>query len=140
MGIAGYLAFRDTTDGDILNNFSYKNDFINVARFLLALTMVFIYPMESYVCRHVIFEIFFADAPKGSWRLELAKSSRKYLLPGLSLLLWIIAVSIGANISETGVILELTGAIGASLLAYVFPCLIHLRAHGFYKLRELSKS
>ena len=49
LSITGYLNFQSDTKGDILNNYSYKNTAINIARALLAMTMVFTYPMEN-VC------------------------------------------------------------------------------------------
>merc|ERR1719419_1187611 len=52
MAVGGYCSFQSKVDGDILNNFSSNNTFANIARILLAMTMVFTYPMESYVARH----------------------------------------------------------------------------------------
>ena len=49
LSITGYLSFLSDTKGDVLNNYSYENTLINVARALLAMTMVFTYPMEN-VC------------------------------------------------------------------------------------------
>jgi solute carrier family 38 (sodium-coupled neutral amino acid transporter), member 11 len=49
LGIPGYLAFLDQTDGDILNNFSTDSLVANAGRALLAITMFLTYPMESFV-------------------------------------------------------------------------------------------
>ncbi|KAL7533600.1 hypothetical protein ACHAXR_008576 [Thalassiosira sp. AJA248-18] len=50
LGICGYLGFLGTTQGDVLNNSMEANS----ARVLLAFTMFFTYPMESFVARHVL--------------------------------------------------------------------------------------
>jgi sodium-coupled neutral amino acid transporter 11 len=57
LGIFGYLAFKDKTNGDILTNFSSDNSLINFARFLLALCMTFVFPMECYVSRHCLLSL-----------------------------------------------------------------------------------
>ena len=49
LAIAGFFHFQTQTEGDILNNFAWDNTPINFARALLALTMVFTFPMEN-VC------------------------------------------------------------------------------------------
>ena len=71
LGLAGYLNFGAQTEGDILNNFSESggcpssrnlfflsnctiDSLMLGARVLLALTMVFTYPMELFVCRHAL--------------------------------------------------------------------------------------
>merc|ERR1712173_116069 len=56
----------------------------------------------------------------------------------LTLMLWGIAVGIGSSITDLGVVLDFTGALAASLIAYVFPPLIYLRVRGFKNLRKLS--
>jgi hypothetical protein len=57
---AGYLGFLDDTQCDVLNNFDAGSRAANGARALLAITMLFTYPMEAFVVRHVISSIFFA--------------------------------------------------------------------------------
>jgi amino acid permease len=56
--IVGYLSFLEYTEGDLLNNFTKSNKAVNVARILLAITMLFTYPMECFVTRHCISSIF----------------------------------------------------------------------------------
>lgn len=54
LGICGYLGFLNTTQGDVLNSFPLDSIQANAARILLAFTMFFTYPMESFVARHVL--------------------------------------------------------------------------------------
>eukprot|EP01041_Mallomonas_annulata_P008012 gene8012-16410_t len=56
-GLAGYLSFGSYSVGDILNNFPQKDRDVTVARALLAITMLFTYPMESFVARHCLMNI-----------------------------------------------------------------------------------
>eukprot|EP00584_Thalassiosira_punctigera_P002351 CAMPEP_0172537278 /NCGR_PEP_ID=MMETSP1067-20121228/8899_1 /TAXON_ID=265564 ORGANISM="Thalassiosira punctigera, Strain Tpunct2005C2" /NCGR_SAMPLE_ID=MMETSP1067 /ASSEMBLY_ACC=CAM_ASM_000444 /LENGTH=646 /DNA_ID=CAMNT_0013322547 /DNA_START=11 /DNA_END=1951 /DNA_ORIENTATION=+ len=54
LGVCGYLGFLGVTQGDVLNNFPLDSIQANAARVLLAFTMFFTYPMESFVARHVL--------------------------------------------------------------------------------------
>mmetsp|Transcript_17756 Transcript_17756/g.26400 ORF Transcript_17756/g.26400 Transcript_17756/m.26400 type:complete len:638 (+) Transcript_17756:154-2067(+) len=54
LGIFGYLGFLGETQGDVLNNFPMGTMQADGARILLAFTMFFTYPMESFVARHVL--------------------------------------------------------------------------------------
>jgi len=54
LGVCGYLGFTNSTQGDVLNNFPADSLMANAARVLLAVTMFFTYPMESFVARHVL--------------------------------------------------------------------------------------
>lgn len=54
LGLAGYLSFGSNVQGDILNNFSTDDRLMIGARLLLALTMIFTYPMEMVVARHTV--------------------------------------------------------------------------------------
>ena len=61
MALVGYLNFFDAVSGDVLNTFTDTDPAANAARALLAVTMVFTFPMESFVLRKAVFELFFAD-------------------------------------------------------------------------------
>ena len=58
IGIVEYLGFMEETQGNVLNNFSSASIQANVSRGLLAITMFFTYPMESFMVRHVIVDLF----------------------------------------------------------------------------------
>ena len=57
LGVAGYLAFMETTQGDILNNFPPTGAAVNTGRALLAVTMILTYPMECFVTRHCVLSV-----------------------------------------------------------------------------------
>jgi len=58
MGIVEYLGFIEETQGNVLSNFPSASIQANVSRGLLAITMFFTYPMESFMVRHVIVDLF----------------------------------------------------------------------------------
>ena len=59
-GIAGYTGYLDTTRGNILNNMQVDSWTANLARGMLGVTMLFVYPLESFVLRHVLVVLLFA--------------------------------------------------------------------------------
>merc|ERR1712019_196464 len=95
--------------------------------------MVFTYPMESYVARHCIFQVFFVRLGR---QTGLGKINKDLALYGIGFLLWVICVTIGCTMEELGIVLDLTGTFGASVLCFIFPCLIHLRIEGFHFIKD----
>jgi len=57
-GVGGFIGFRESTQGNILNSLDESVP-AKVARGLLGTTMLFVFPMESFVARHVLVVLFF---------------------------------------------------------------------------------
>jgi sodium-coupled neutral amino acid transporter 11 len=110
LGMAGWLAFRNGTQANLLNNFAEDDDVVNGARALLAVTMMFTFPMEQFVARQSLHTMV--------WEGKEFTNTRHY---ALSLLLWGSATLIAIVTSDLGVVLELTGSIGSSMLGYILP-------------------
>ncbi|KAJ2808332.1 hypothetical protein H4R20_000915 [Coemansia guatemalensis] len=117
IAIVGYIYFRDKTQGNILNNFPQDNLLINIARFLFALNMIATFPMETLVAREVIDQLFFRDREF---------SMRRHVL--ITTALCAGSLIIGETVCNLGVLLELTGGLSASFLAFILPpaCYIQL--------------
>ena len=122
LSLAGYLAFRDNVESDILNNFSNNNHLINIARILLAITMVFTFPIEQFVARHCVLELLEANA-----LIKSSKSTQAHYI--ITFMLWGTALAIGASFDNVGFVLELDGAFAASVLAFIMPGFIVLKAN-----------
>ncbi len=57
--LGGYVTFLDETQGDLLNNYCWRDDLMNACRFLFAVTIMLTYPIECFVCREVVENILF---------------------------------------------------------------------------------
>mmetsp|Transcript_22804 Transcript_22804/g.44822 ORF Transcript_22804/g.44822 Transcript_22804/m.44822 type:complete len:519 (-) Transcript_22804:269-1825(-) len=125
LSLAGYVTFFEQTEPNILNNFPCNDVTSNVARFLLAITMVFTYPMENFVARHSLFALFNGYSPT----LHGNRRMSNYWHFGLTIALWVITTIIGLSVTDLGVILELTGALSASMLAFILPSMCHFKVH-----------
>ncbi|CAM9692470.1 unnamed protein product [Choristocarpus tenellus] len=112
LALAGYLSFVNLTEGDILNNFSTTHRSASAARGFLAVSMVFTYPMEMYVARHMldsaIFQTFLGMGP--------ITNARHY---GISLGIWGTTVLLASLTDDLGILLEIFGAFSASV-RYIF--------------------
>lgn len=54
----------------------------------------------------------------------------------LTILLWIIALSIGASVDDLGIVLEIVGVVCGALLGFVFPSLVIMRVKTFRNLKN----
>ena len=160
LGICGYLGFLGYTQGDVLNNFALDSMQANAARILLAFTMFFTYPMESFVARHVLIMLVHngdMDA-RGGFTLEnesrveeeeLADDDATVnttvttgsIIEGGGVLCmnrrqtWTVMVYLSTLLpalifSDIGPVLSLTGAIGGSCISYIGPGLLYLGVNG----------
>mmetsp|Transcript_29577 Transcript_29577/g.33767 ORF Transcript_29577/g.33767 Transcript_29577/m.33767 type:complete len:634 (+) Transcript_29577:130-2031(+) len=128
-GVAGYLGFAEDTKGNILNNLEDDDIIANVARGMLGLTMLFVYPMESFVTRHVCVVTFFVGrrAHEGEDATILNRSDRRITL---TVALYFLALIPAIMFENLGNVLSLTGAVGGSCLCYIGPGLLYMGIHG----------
>jgi sodium-coupled neutral amino acid transporter 11 len=137
LGIFGFLGYLEETEGDILNNFERGSPAVNGARALLAITMFFTYPMESFVARHVVVQLFYNGSldnasvgPNGEQVPEqkfLGLLGRRELI---TLGLYVMALAPALIVDDLGPVLSLTGSLGASCIAYIAPGLAYLGVNG----------
>lgn len=127
-GVGGFIGFQDKAEGNILNSLD-NTLFPTVARALLGTTMLFVYPMESFVARHACVVLFFQgrSAHEGDDTSVLNRRDRRVTL---TFLLYLIAVVPACIFRNVGVVLAASGAIGASSLAYIGPGAVYLGVHG----------
>lgn len=128
-GTFGFLGYRNKTEGNILQNLDADSISANIARALLGTTMLFVYPLESFVTRHVCVVLLFTGrlAHEGEDSHILSRRDRRI---GLTTALYILAVVPASLFKDLGNVLALTGAIGGSCLAYLGPGAAYLGVHG----------
>jgi len=128
LGLAGFLVFTDKTQGNILNNFSLDDTLINVARFCFGLNMFTTLPLELFVCREVIEQYFFEHEPFDHHRHIIITTVILFASMILSLIT-----------CDLGVMLEITGGVSATALAYIFPALCFIKLSKDTPWRARSK-
>ena len=127
-GVGGFIGYRESAQGNILNSLDESVP-AKVARGLLGTTMLFVYPMESFVARHVLVVLFFKgrSAHEGDDTSVLNRRDRRITL---TMVLYLIAVIPAALFENLGSVLASTGAVGGSCLSYIGPGAIYLGIHG----------
>jgi solute carrier family 38 (sodium-coupled neutral amino acid transporter), member 11 len=128
-GVMGYLGYREGTEGNILESLDKDSITANIARGMLGTSMLFVYPLESFVARHVCVVLLFAGrvAHEGDDSHILARRDRRYYL---TTALYILAVVPATLADDLGPVLALTGAVAGSSLSYIGPGAVYLGVHG----------
>ncbi|EJD03370.1 amino acid transporter [Fomitiporia mediterranea MF3/22] len=116
LAISAFLVFTDKTQGNILNNFSPSDTLINVARFCFGLNMFTTLPLELFVCREVVEQFFFPHE---------AFNPQRHLLFTTSIIFSSMFISLIT--CDLGVMLEITGGISATVLAFIFPAACYVK-------------
>ena len=115
MSIAGYWSFEDKTLSNILNNFPQTDLVVNIARFCFGLNMFTTLPLECFVCREVLETYFF----------EGEYERKRHIILTTSLVVSSMMVSLLT--CDLGIVLELTGGLSATALAFFFPSVCYLK-------------
>jgi sodium-coupled neutral amino acid transporter 11 len=138
-GLFGYLGYYDQTQGNILRNLP-NNFSSNLARAMLGTTMLFVYPMESFVARHVCVSLFFKGrrAHEGNADADILQRFDRRV--GLTMALYLATVIPASLAEDLGNVLALTGAIGGSSLCYLGPGAVYLGIHGERFLQLVDES
>lgn len=136
-GIAGYIGYRDNTVGNILLNLDPESMLTKVAKLSVGISMLFVYPLDSFVSRHVLVVLFFQgrSAHEGDDAAILNRNDRRYIL---TLSLFAVAVIPAALCENLGTVLAITGAVGGSCLSYIGPGILYLGVHGDEFIRQVS--
>lgn len=138
-GTLGYVGYRDETDGNILNNFG-EGWTATLARALMGTAMLFVYPLESFVARHVCIAVLFSGRRAHDGDSDASILNRRDRRIGLTVLLYLLAVLPAAFVRDMGSVLAITGAVGGSCLSYIGPGLVFLGVHGGRFLDLISQS
>lgn len=115
MSLAGYWTFTDKTLGNVLNNFPPDDWMVNVARFCFGMNMLTTWPLELFVAREVIETYFF----QGEF------NQNRHLIFTSALTVASLVVSLA--VTDLGVVLEVTGGLSATALAFIFPSICYLK-------------
>ncbi|KAK0613856.1 transmembrane amino acid transporter protein-domain-containing protein [Immersiella caudata] len=116
VALAGFLTFGDKTMGNVLNNLPSDNTMVNVARLCFGLNMLTTLPLEAFVCREVMLNYYFPNAP---FNMNL------HLIFTTSLV--VSAMTLSLLTCDLGNVFELVGATSASAMAYILPPLCYIK-------------
>lgn len=140
IGSFGYVGFLEETKGNILINFPlpYEVDILkdiiaargaNVGRALLCGTMFCVYPLESFVARHVLMTNMFQgrDAHEGDDHSVLDRLDRRV---ATTVALYVSVLIPALHCDDVGIVLAWTGTVAATTLGYIGPGILFIGVHG----------
>ncbi|XP_030749255.1 putative sodium-coupled neutral amino acid transporter 11 [Sitophilus oryzae] len=118
-GIAGYSTFKAYSQGDLLENYCWDDDLMNVSRLLFSIQILLTYPIECFVTREVIENSIVGRDP------NVPMPEKIHYAITLTIVISTYLISMATDC--LGVVLELNGVLAAVPLAYVLPALCYLR-------------
>ncbi|XP_053327670.1 putative sodium-coupled neutral amino acid transporter 11 isoform X2 [Spea bombifrons] len=113
--IFGYMSFTGLTQGDLFENYCKDDNLATIGRFCYAITIILTYPMECFVAREVIANMFFGG--ELTYSLHLA----------VTLLVVCLTTAISLGSDCLGMVLELNGVLSATPLVFIIPPLCYLK-------------
>ncbi|XP_071812816.1 putative sodium-coupled neutral amino acid transporter 11 isoform X2 [Apostichopus japonicus] len=123
VGVTGYITFKHFTQGDLLQNYCYTDDLVNIARVAFAITIMCTYPLECLVCREVVENFIVRHGWVGS-----EPTLERHLINTLI----IVGIALGVSMSTEclGLVLILNGIFGAIPLIMILPAACYIRWEG----------
>lgn len=124
MGVCGFWNFGDKTKGNILNNFPSDDWVVNIARLCFGLNMITTLPLEIYVAREVVKDLYviFKRQRIPSFDLECFSTFQHVVVTAV---LVVLPLGVSLSTCNLGAVLEIVGATSGSLLAYILPPLCY---------------
>ncbi|XP_065840377.1 putative sodium-coupled neutral amino acid transporter 11 isoform X2 [Oscarella lobularis] len=120
LGVGGYLTFKGNTQGDLLINYCPDDEVINAARFIYTVTIMLTFPIECFVAREVI-ENLYLTFFKGKANETLLWHVVVTCLISFG------ALGVGETTDNLGFVLELNGVLAATPLAFILPAACYLK-------------
>ncbi|XP_017952819.1 putative sodium-coupled neutral amino acid transporter 11 [Xenopus tropicalis] len=113
--VFGYVSFTGFTQGDLFENYCREDNLATIGRFCYAITIILTYPMECFVAREVISNVFFGgNLP---YPLHLA----------VTVAIVSLTTAVSLVYDCLGMFLELNGVLSATPLVFIIPPACYLK-------------
>nr|XP_017510811.2 putative sodium-coupled neutral amino acid transporter 11 isoform X1 [Manis javanica] len=111
----GYLTFTGFTQGDLFENYCRNDDLVTFGRFCYGVTVILTYPIECFVTRDVIANVFFGGTLSSVFHIIMTVAI-------------ITAATLVSLLTDClGIVLELNGALCAAPLIFIVPSACYLK-------------
>ncbi|XP_006867058.1 PREDICTED: putative sodium-coupled neutral amino acid transporter 11 isoform X2 [Chrysochloris asiatica] len=111
----GYLTFTGFTQGDLFENYCRNDDLITFGRFCYGVTVILTYPIECFVTREVIANVFFGGNLSTAFHIII------------TVVIITVATLVSLLIDCLGIVLELNGVLCAAPLIFIIPSACYLK-------------
>ncbi|XP_019583050.1 putative sodium-coupled neutral amino acid transporter 11 isoform X4 [Rhinolophus sinicus] len=111
----GYLTFTGFTQGDLFENYCRNDDLVTFGRFCYGVTVILTYPIECFVTREVIANVFFGGNLSSVFHIIV------------TVVIITAATLVSLLIDCLGIVLELSGVLCAAPLIFIIPSACYLK-------------
>ncbi|KAG8510388.1 putative sodium-coupled neutral amino acid transporter 11 [Galemys pyrenaicus] len=111
----GYLTFTGFTQGDLFENYCNNDDLVTFGRFCYGITVILTYPIECFVTREVIANVFFGGNLSFVFHITI------------TVVIITVATLVSLLIDCLGIVLELNGVLCAAPLIFIIPSACYLK-------------
>ncbi|XP_045415348.1 putative sodium-coupled neutral amino acid transporter 11 isoform X2 [Lemur catta] len=111
----GYLTFTGFTQGDLFENYCRSDNLVTFGRCCYGVTVLLTYPMECFVTREVIANVFFGGNLSSVFHVVI------------TVVIITIAMLVSLLIDCLGIVLELNGVLCAAPLIFIIPSACYLK-------------
>ncbi|KAF4026427.1 hypothetical protein G4228_018441 [Cervus hanglu yarkandensis] len=111
----GYLTFTGYTQGDLFENYCRNDDLVTFGRFCYGVTVILTYPIECFVTREVIANVFFGGNLSSVFHIII------------TVVIITVATLVSLLIDCLGIVLELNGVLCAAPLIFIIPSACYLK-------------
>uniref|UniRef100_W5KSW7 Putative sodium-coupled neutral amino acid transporter 11 n=1 Tax=Astyanax mexicanus TaxID=7994 RepID=W5KSW7_ASTMX len=127
---AGYATFTGYTQGDIFENYCKDDNLATFGRFCYGLSIITTFPLECFVTREVVSNVFFNGL----------LSNSAHVMVTVVIISAVTAISLSYDC--LGVVLELNGVLSATPLIFIIPsaCFLKLNNGPWYQRKKLLPS
>lgn len=121
--ILSYLTFVQLTEGDILNNFCFNDNYATVSRIIFILNLIFVIPIQCFVLRE-IFNVFLNKYFRKETKTETMKVV-EHIIETVVILLTGLGLSLITNCIN--IVGEISGGIFSVFVGFIFPTIGYIK-------------
>uniref|UniRef100_A0A8C6Z4Y4 Putative sodium-coupled neutral amino acid transporter 11 n=1 Tax=Nothoprocta perdicaria TaxID=30464 RepID=A0A8C6Z4Y4_NOTPE len=111
----GYMTFAEYTEGDIFENYCRDDNLATFGRFCYGVTVILTFPLECFVTREVIANVFFHGNLSTIFHIFV------------TIIIVAVAMAVSLVYDCLGIVLELNGVLSATPLIFIIPTACYLR-------------
>ncbi|XP_040827979.1 putative sodium-coupled neutral amino acid transporter 11 isoform X1 [Ochotona curzoniae] len=111
----GYVTFTGFTQGDLFENYCRSDDLVTFGRFCYGITVILTYPIECFVTREVVANVFFGGTLSSVFHIAV------------TVVIIMVAMVVSLLIDCLGIVLELNGVLCAAPLIFIIPSACYLK-------------
>ncbi|NWV33190.1 AVT2 protein, partial [Grantiella picta] len=112
---SGYWTFTEYTQGDIFENYCRDDNLATFGRFCYGVTVILTFPLECFVTREVIANVFFHGTLSTLFHVAV------------TLVIIVLVTGISLVSDCLGIVLELNGVLSATPLLFILPSACYLK-------------